>query len=184
MKIKVFDRVLAAILALVLIAIGVIGILMAANVINLETVTFCANALYHFWQVQVIVIAVCAVVIILALRILLMHQKREPEEKSILLRTTSNGTIRISLFTIDSLAQKHTRSISYVRDVKSKVTVVENGVKISLNLSLMPETNIPELTTSLQSTVKEYVETYSGVFVQEVTVFVDDTSLNLSSRTK
>ena len=59
-----------------------------------------------------------------------------PSEKSIVLRVTEYGIIRVSLETLDDLAQKHARSISYVREVKSRVVPVKDSVRIFLQLSL------------------------------------------------
>ena len=60
------------------------------------------------------------------------------------------------------------------REVKSSVGLAENGVRIRLRLSLMPEAVIPEVSAQLQSTLKDYIETLSGINVKEILVYVED----------
>ncbi len=183
MKIKMFDRVLAAILALVVIAAGVLGVLIALDIIAAPYIGGMLDNLHATWQIQAIVIFCIAIILAIAIKVLFMGERKEPPAKDIMLKTTENGSIRISLFTIDSLAQKHVRSISYVRDLRSQIiSYNDNSVRAKLWISFMPETNIPEISEQLQQSVKEYVQKYSGIFVQEVSVFIDDTSINLNTR--
>jgi uncharacterized alkaline shock family protein YloU len=46
----------------------------------------------------------------------------------------------------------------------------------------MPESNVPELTSELQKSLKQYVEDYSGINVVEVRVLVESVSINLKTR--
>ena len=183
MKIKIFDRILAAILALIVIAVGVIGILIVLNVIAADYIKTILSGMHSTWQVQAIAIFGIAIILVIAIKVLFMGEKKAPAAKDILLKTTENGSIRISLFTVDSLVQKHVRSVNYVRDLKSQITVCgDSSVQVTLKISFMPETNIPEVSEQLQHSTKEYIQKYSGIFVQEVAVFIDDTSISLNTR--
>ncbi|MGI6201747.1 MAG: hypothetical protein ACOYJA_13360, partial [Christensenellales bacterium] len=46
-------------------------------------------------------------------------------------------------------------------------------VTIMIQLTLMPEVNIPELTEKVQTDVKAYIQTYAGIQVLEARVYVD-----------
>ncbi|MDR1620337.1 MAG: Asp23/Gls24 family envelope stress response protein, partial [Clostridiales bacterium] len=68
-------------------------------------------------------------------------------------------------------------------NTQSAVTAVKDGgVTISIRLSIMPDTDIPELTRELQHSLKEYVERYSGISVLEIGILVEDASANPKSR--
>ncbi|MGI6175622.1 MAG: alkaline shock response membrane anchor protein AmaP [Christensenellales bacterium] len=182
MKMKLFDRILLAVYALIILVACVALAFVVFNATPAENITAAISNITQAWQLQAAVGIVLALLILASLRLLFLRGDRRSSERDLILKTTDHGVIRISLFTIDSLAQKHARSVSYVRDVKSQVIIYKETVRIRLKLSLMPETDIPKVTTQLQQSVKEYVEQYAGIFVQEVQIFVEDTSLNLKAR--
>ena len=74
------------------------------------------------------------------------------------------------------MVQKHCRSNNRIRECESHVSASAGGVAIKLRLSLMPDTAIPELTAELQSSLKGYVESLSGIAVTEIGVLVISTA--------
>ena len=175
---KVWDKLL-----FVLFAIIVFALCLGALGISWRLIPFdgFSDALYLDWKLPILISA-CSIVIFLIMMRLLFAVFSKPKEKSILLRVTQNGIIRVSLETLDDLTQKHARSITYVREVKSRIVPVKDSIRIFLKLSLAPETDIPAITAALQESMKEYITTYSGVPVLDVQIYVENTSINLKAR--
>ena len=42
----------------------------------------------------------------------------------------------------------------------------DDGIRVRLNIQLMPDVNIPAVSTSVQNKVKEYVESTAGILVK------------------
>ncbi len=170
---KLVDRLLLAILALVAIIVSAFVIIFALGLIDPNAVigflTLNTNSL-SFILVSVIV---SVIIVLISLRMLLM-KKRRPMEKSTLLKNSELGMISVSINTINSLTQKSVKSHQGVKDVKSLIITEEDGVRISLKLLIMPDVIIPELTENIQRNVKQYIEKYSGIFVKEVRIFIDN----------
>ncbi|MGI6169881.1 MAG: alkaline shock response membrane anchor protein AmaP [Christensenellales bacterium] len=182
MKISLFDRIVLLIFTIIGLFIGVGLILIAIGFWGLNDVSLVFSSIQTDSLTRLLTIIAAAVFVLLCLRLLVLPQGRMQSEQDILLNVSEHGSVRISLFTLDSLAQKHIRSSSFVRDVKVQVVLLKDQIKIRAKLSLMPETDIPRITAQLQASTKEYVEKYSGVHVQEIQFFVEDTSLNLKAR--
>ncbi|MHB1315569.1 MAG: alkaline shock response membrane anchor protein AmaP [Christensenellales bacterium] len=175
---KVWDKLLFVLFALIIIVLCVGALGIAWKMIPFDGFS---DALYDDIRIPILITAGSTLILLILIRLLVAVFSR-PLERSILLRVTQNGIVRVSLDTLDDLTQKHARSITYVRDVKSRIVPVKESIRIFLKLSLTPEADIPAVTSSLQESMKEYITRYSGVPVLDVQVYVENTSINLKAR--
>ena len=173
MKMRLFDRILLTIYTLVIIGLSLFSFVVAWGFIPKERMTDWIDRLYVEWSVPLIVTVISLLLLIVGFRLLFSGIRRH-KPKSTLLKNTELGGIRVSLNTIDGLAQKSARSYSGIRDVKSEVIAIPEGVRILLKISIIPDVNIPELTEQLQMGIKEYVEKLTGIYVKEIQVYVDN----------
>jgi uncharacterized alkaline shock family protein YloU len=97
-----------------------------------------------------------------------------PRIQSTLLKNTDMGMIRVSVNTLDSIAQKAVRNFAEVKDVKTSVIPEMDGVRVRVVLFIMPDVNIPDLTLAVQAKVKEQIEDISGILAKEVQVYVEN----------
>lgn len=172
MKISTANNVILRILMLVLIVVAVLLILAATGFFPLNNLKYTVDFIIGN-PVNCIIVGVCtAIVLIFAVKILFAGERRVVIE-SVLLRTTANGNINISLTTVDEITQRFVRQNDNIRDMKSAVSVANNGVKIVLKLALRPDVNIPEVTTGLQDGLKTNVEMISGLQVSSINILVD-----------
>ncbi|MGI6161356.1 MAG: alkaline shock response membrane anchor protein AmaP [Christensenellales bacterium] len=174
MKISLFDRILLSLLALLVIALAVLAFMMGTHLIPLENVLYTAELPYASAAGSAVFIGVAALVFLLGIKLLFARQPRQ-RQSAILLKSTPNGNIFLSISAIDEMAQRYIKSLDKVRDAKVIVCPQQAEVGIKVRLSVMPETVIPELIVSLQTGLKEYVQTYSGVTVSDVGILVENT---------
>jgi uncharacterized alkaline shock family protein YloU len=99
-----------------------------------------------------------------------------------LIKNTELGMIRVSINTLDTLVQKAVRGFQEVKDVRSLVVPDPDGIRVRLNIQLMPDINIPEISQSVQNKVKEYVESTAGIIVKEVYIYIDNLTVLQRSR--
>lgn len=174
-------RILVIILCLAVLAICVVCVLVATQVIPLAGVTAFLELIVGNWVNALIVGGIALVLAILAFA-LMFSGAGSPQPQSTLVRATDHGVIRISLVALDSMVQKHVRSKNVVREVRSTIIPLDDAISIRLRLVLMPEANVPQFTSDLQKSLREYIEGQSGIRVQDVQIYVDNVSVNLQSR--
>ncbi|QQY80615.1 putative alkaline shock family protein YloU [Keratinibaculum paraultunense] len=97
---------------------------------------------------------------------------KSKDKTTYLIQRTEHGEINISSDTIVGLVQSVADHFTGIRDIKTKVDIIEGQIFINLKGQVSPEINIPETTEDLQLKVKEHVENCTGVNVSEVKVLI------------
>lgn len=180
---KGFDKFLLVLLAVVVMLVC-IGFGMLALQFPFPTETWQAwVAGASVGYTPIIVGAAALIVFLICLRMFFAICDKKPEApRNALVQQTEIGGTFVSLEAVDTMVQKHIRANGRVRDCVTSVRPVPGGVIISAKLSVLPDTQIVELTTGLQKSIKEYIEQLCGIQVTEVGVLVDSTAPVGSSR--
>lgn len=175
MKLKVFDRILLAILLIVAILTSVVLFAMALNIVTLDMATAFISLFYLNKHNALILAGSGVILFLIALKLLFAGRgERKPElPASALIRQSDIGGTFISLQAIDSMVQKFCASQQRIRESSTSVRAAEGGVTIGVRLSVLPETDIVTLTQDLQKSLKEHVETLTGIQVREVGILVE-----------
>ncbi len=178
MRIKIIDRILAALLALFTIAALVLVGAVILDVVSVqEAVDYAVSIMPGAVVAKIVYGIIGVIVLIIAFRVVIGMAGSKPPQgnempTSIHLVTSEYGATYVSLAAIDAMAQRHCRAVSKVKDCMTNITPYENGVRIAIKLVLSNEANIPELTASLQKSLKAYVEELSGVTVSDVSILI------------
>jgi len=85
-----------------------------------------------------------------------------------------NGEINISFQAVENMALRVSREIHGIRDTSTKVKYTDEGLTIVLKVKVLPDMEIPPLSSDLQQKVKEYVEEKTGTPVNEVRITVEN----------
>lgn len=96
------------------------------------------------------------------------------ENLSYIIKMTDYGEVKISSDTVVGLVYHVCNKFSGLRDIKTKVDIVDGQVIIYLTGEVLPEINIPEITKDLQAKVKEHVENCTGVIVNDIKVIISN----------
>ncbi len=91
-----------------------------------------------------------------------------------IIQRTDHGEINISSDTIIGLVQNVADKFTGVRNIKTKVDILEGQLYISLKGEVSPEINIPKTSEELQSKVKEHIESCTGVNVNEIKILISN----------
>lgn len=97
-------------------------------------------------------------------------------------RHTAFGEVKITLNTLEGMAQKAAKTIPGLREIRASVHQVAEGVVIEVLGLAVTDTNIPEATVKAQQSIKDYIEEFTGISVQEVKVTIQDISTVSKSR--
>jgi uncharacterized alkaline shock family protein YloU len=127
---------------------------------------------------RIAVIAGCAAVVLLAIRVIFANGRRRgsepPAQKDAFLRRGEEGEVRIALSAIDAMAQRAARGISGVRDLRSEVTAGEDGaLTVRLRLVLGADSNVQELSKQVQEAVAAHITAHTGLQMAGVHAFIE-----------
>ena len=175
MKLKFFDRLLLGILLIAAILFSFVLFGIAANLIKEDMVTGVVGLFYMFRQNALILAGSGLILLLICVKLLFAGRAKKTEIRpaSALMRQTEFGGTFISLEALDSMVQKHCRSISRVKDVKTTLHSTETGVTIGIRLCVLPDTDVVTLSSELQKSLKENIETLTGIQVNEIGVLVE-----------
>lgn len=177
MKMSIADRLLLTVytLIIVLVSIAILGLFVAIgiNAVPLADVDAFLQSIELNWQFFLIGTLVSLFFLVVSIKLLFAGRKSKAPSSS-LLKHTELGVIRISVETLETMGQKAVRGFEEVKDVRINTITEDDGVRIQLKVSIMPDVILPDLSVSLQKEVKEYIESHSGIVVKEVLVYVDN----------
>ncbi|OYD09830.1 alkaline shock response membrane anchor protein AmaP [Paludifilum halophilum] len=141
-----------------------------------RVVTDWIGQLNHNPDVRWPVLMISIVVFIASLRLIWYSFQRKGEAPGVD-RLTEIGHIRISLKTLENLAEKAARRVRGIRDLTARVRHDGNhsSIGIGLKLTVDGDTPIQALSEELQQTVKNHIEEIAGVAVNQISVYISDT---------
>lgn len=114
-----------------------------------------------------------------SIRLIILGLKGHKDKTKItyLVQRSDHGEINISSETIVGLVQSVSDKFTGVKNIKTKVDILEGQLYIYLKGEVSPEINITETTKELQSKVKEHVEKCTGVNVNEIKVLISNVTV-------
>ncbi len=185
MKPKLFDRILLFLLLLFTLLLSLALIALGLRAVAAEQINGFIGSYYYGAIWQWVLLVAGAIILLISIRLMFAGKGKAKETApvSALVQNTDLGGTYISLTAIDAMVQKHCRANNRIRNVVSAVVPLREGiVSLRLKLMLMPDTDIPNITSELQKSLKEYVEKLSGITVQDVGILVEDTSIDPKTR--
>lgn len=119
------------------------------------------------------IIITAGIVILVSLRLFFLSiRTNKGSQTPSIDQRTDFGEIRISLETIENLTLKAVSRVRGVKDIRSRIRIVETGLDITIRIVVDGESSIVELTEEIQRSVKDHVEEIGGIPVANVAVFV------------
>lgn len=89
---------------------------------------------------------------------------------------TESGLVRISSYSIESIALGLSKRFNGVKEAKARVRFRGEQVSILIRLTVLPDVNVPDLCKGIQIRVKESVEATMELSVSDISVNVDSVS--------
>lgn len=181
MKMKLIDRILLAFYTFAVFLLSLLLLGMSLNIRPLWNMFGWLSYVQWDWGIALILMAIALIFIFISFRLMFSgFAHRRPA--STLLKDNELGAVRISISTLDTLAQKAVRSFSEVKDVKSIILPEADFIRVQLKITVLPDIKMPELTQNIQSRVKEYIEELSGISVKEVQLYIDNLAIAVRNR--
>ncbi len=174
MKLRVIDRLLTALVGLLLIALAVVPV---ADVLFGTGIIEWAAKFAAFKSTTHTVCLLGAGLALLLVGLMLLHLAfRRVKHKGFVVQTTDVGELSISIRAIEDLVNKCVEKHDEVHVNGKSLENTRDGLVINLRVGLATGVNIPLAISALQKQIKQYVTACSGVDVSEVKVQVEASS--------
>jgi len=171
MRIRVLDRIVAALAGLLLVAgaaIVVVDGFLGENVLAFFQRLFASQKV-----IPVICKAVAvAVLMALAVGCFSVTIRRRSDRKAVSQRT-ENGELAISMKAIEGLVQKCVETHHELQTASLQLENDRGGLRILLRVATGSSVSIPLVVEALQKQLKQYITACTGLEVKEVCVLVD-----------
>lgn len=105
---------------------------------------------------------------------LLFFDTKKKAEKTVKIAAVESGTVFITLKAVEELVSKYLSKEKSIKEGQTKINVNEDSIDIHVGLSVYPGINIPEVTRSINTGLKESIESQTGINVQSVNVLVQN----------
>lgn len=164
---RVLDRMLLLLAALLLTLLGIVGVLAALG----WDPAGAAHEIATFLVVHRLEAAILGILLLAGGAHLGYHGLARPKQRGIV-RETQLGQVQIQYRAIENLVVRTAQEVKGVRDVEASIEASGEGVGIQISCNVLPEVRIPELCDEVQHRVDEAVREMVGVIVTSVTVDV------------
>lgn len=176
MKPKVIDRILLVLVMLVLFALGLGFVGVALNLVTADMLGAVAALPYasaaNGWITAGIGVLLC----IIAVALIIGFNRRAPREKvpaAAVISQNELGTSSITLSAVDDMVRRHCAAASAnVKKCDSRIAVADGKLKIDLKLAVAEDTNVPETTEALRTSLIGYIQSLTGIQVSDVSILV------------
>lgn len=168
---KVGERLVSLLSGIILGVVGIVFFLIAvgrADIILERLMDLSGKE--RLWALAVALVTLIFTVILWA-----MTFQRRREEQT-LIHQTPFGEIRIAVSAVENLALKSARRIKGVKDAYVRVRADSTGLDVFIEITVLPDLSIPQVSDEIRVKVDEYIYETVGVRVNSVKVLVTKVS--------
>lgn len=176
-----FDRIILALYTFILTILSLAVTVVALKLVPMVWVEQSMQFVYGRWEAA----AVGIIFLIISLRLLYFGLVRRDRNKNrAVVVGNALGELRISFAAIESLIFKVANQQAGVKNVQTTIKDGAEGIYITLKLVVSPDINIPDLSSNIQTNVREYLAEIAGVSVKETKVLVENINIDAGLRIK
>ena len=182
---RIMGRFILLLYGLCIAAISVLAIvgtaLVGAGQVNYEQLYDITYDFFSKPSAAVSIMIISVLVFIISIKLAFKGTNNRNEREPII-KVAAGGEIVISLETFESIIVSALRKISEAKEYTARVKKREEGVTVTINLSVLPEVNIPQLGENIQVRTIEAIESMTGVKVLNVRVKIENISSGFKNR--
>lgn len=181
---KYLDRLINFIFSLAILLVSIVVIMISAGFIGYESVDAWIKTTLFSTANNTVTCIVSIVVFLAALKTTIFLSRTNGKKKSAILVDTNHGKVQIAQETIENTAKGATKKYEEIKDVQVRMLKEKRGINVYMALMVMPNTNVIELSASVQDAVKEAIEDTTGVKVNNVDIKIKNISEGRQNKPK
>ena len=180
-KLRVWDRILSALMGVLCILAAAAIVLHAAGWLTLQQIRDGIASLtigmqpWMYWAIFGVAILLLVLLGVHGIGLLFRRRK----DKGFVVQHTEYGDMNISIKALENMVKKCVEAHSELTANSTKIFLVRGGVSMDMKITLASGVNIPITVNALQKQIKQYITSCSGVEVYEVRVKVETDTVKL-----
>ena len=174
---NIADRVILTFYTIMMAAVSVVVICFALGFFSFELVIGFLGIIPGRWDV----LLVAAVVFLVSIRLLIAGINTDGH-KELVIHIGDEGVVRVSLSAVRKFIEKTAVQVKGVHDVKAKVKISADTIKVKIVAGVLPEVNIPETSRVMQKKIKESVKDTIGRDVADVELLFNTISYEVKNK--
>ena len=161
---------------LITIALICLIAVMAFGIIPVRDSQYCIEQVSGSGILQAVFLIIAAVLFIMGIITMFGGSGTNNQHETQNIKELTFGTISITILAIEEIAKRYFDEIKDVRTVNLSTAKTKTGIDITARLTLAPQIVIPEITEKVQAGLKECLENFTGITVENVHVIVCDST--------
>jgi uncharacterized alkaline shock family protein YloU len=170
-KLKLTDRILAALSGLIILLIGLGLLVYGVGIFPFKLDLSFLTQPFVLWQ-RAVMVAAALLMSILGIHGIAMLF-RNGRDHGFIAQHTEYGDLSISMSAMENMVKKCVDSHNELKVSNTRIQHARDGIIVSIRISLGNGVNIPLTVSALQKQIKQYITSCSGVDVKEVRVMVE-----------
>lgn len=175
---RFLDKLISFIFNIFVIVLAVAVLLVVIDVVNYPVIDGLLRDYVFNIDYRAIVLSTAILVILAGLKITIFSSALSNTSKKSIMVDTAHGKIQINQDTIENVAKSVIKNYDSIRDVHTRMTKAKNGINMYMMLSVYQNTNIKEVVTQVQDSVKKQIEATTSVIVRNVDVKIKNVAGN------
>ena len=171
MRLKLTDRILAALSGLIILLIGLGLLVYGVGIFPFKLDLSFLTQSFVLWQ-RAVMVAAALLLSILGIHGITMLF-RNGRDHGFIAQHTEYGDLSISMSAMENMVKKCVDSHNELKVSNTRIQHARDGIIVSIRISLGNGVNIPLTVSALQKQIKQYITSCSGVDVKEVRVMVE-----------
>ena len=171
---KFLEKLSLAIFSIVILVLSLILSLIIFNWLEIENIYYLLQYIISTPVATNIALVSSIILMLLAIKCIFFpsYNKQKDEKKEGVLLENETGKLMISIETLENLVKGVVLGFENVKSSSSKVKLDKqiNNVSIDLNLVVSSDTVIKELSTNLQTKIKEVIKATTEIEVKQINI--------------
>ncbi len=167
---RVLDKLISFVFDVAIIVIAVAILLVNFNVVEYEMINKLFDSYVFNSNYELIVNAVCVVVILLAFKVTVFSSSLSKKKAKNIMVDTEHGRIQIGQNSIENIAKNVIKDYKPIKDVQAAMVKTKKGINLYMIVTVYQGVNIKDIISKVQADVKEQVEAITTVVINKVDV--------------
>lgn len=171
---QLFGKVVAGVLGIFLLLFAVVVVVLFFNVVPILAIQEWLVDFHTLLHRNVFTKALSATgIVLLVLGAVFLFRLLLPRGGRFIVQRTEEGEVRVSFDSLHALAREALRGFQEIISVTPKVERIGSDAQLLLHLVVRTDTSIPELSSLVQTKVRERIERQTGITLKDIKLLVD-----------
>ena len=175
---KILDRTGLFIFSIIVLIISIITGMITLKLIDYEYVSHLALRAFENENISKVILVLSIIFILLAVKCIFFRTKEKDKKndyKNGILLENTDGKLLITKETLENLVNTIVKSFEGAENASARIELAEeNKLKVFVNMAVKENAVIKELSSNIQTRIKEGIKNTSDLDVAEVNIKVKD----------